>query len=613
MTALARTGKSEAFAERRIALGVLATLAPPVAVLSFAAGTTIGRIGPISIVSPVIVILIAGSGAYLYAISNAAFSAATQRRRARYELLTALGAKKRHLRSLLGWELGVPAAVGIGVGILIGTSIGLTFDPLGIKRELDPAEGVSLPVGAVTSAVFVAAPAAFGVFAAASASAARVGKPISPSQSTRPDHDTKRFTKLGLVTLALSVPLLIVSILAFSFLSFSAFEQWAPLGIALGVLGTLSGTTLFTPAILRWVNRQFFATASSTAGVRELNDRPRRVLGISGAVLALSALVVMATAGLLSDEGQEDQPGDRRQLVTSPAALSAVERLAEADGNAVVDSVVIGASRNNSVIEAAQLDGEIISVRHWNAALTPELAAFLELGQEDIDFVEAGGALVDSEVLGDLWQLNEETEQYEPLDIKRISRGGGIGQPGPDVYVRSDPNVGETLDGVPLNILVRFEDPISTNLENALWNEVRTTLELPRSVDDSTFRWVLTAIAGALLFSFALSSSNLTAVELEDEFSTLVALGASPKVRPRVLAAQSAWLLGLGVLIGSAVGSLLFWAVTRGDSSVPDPIIPIGAILTLAGTAAVATLVVRVMHSHAEPALSSRPQTTVDA
>ena len=32
MTALARTGKSEAFAERRVALGVLSTLSAPVAV-----------------------------------------------------------------------------------------------------------------------------------------------------------------------------------------------------------------------------------------------------------------------------------------------------------------------------------------------------------------------------------------------------------------------------------------------------------------------------------------------------------------------------------------------------------------------------------------------------
>ena len=93
----------------------------------------------------------------------------------------------------------------------------------------------------------------------------------------------------------------------------------------------------------------------------------------------------------------------------------------------------------------------------------------------------------------------------------------------------------------------------------------------------------------------------------------LVSLGASPKVRPRVLAAQSGWLLGLGVTAGALVGTALFWLVTRGDSSVPNAIVPVGAILTLAGTALLATTIIRVMHSPADPALSSRPQATVDA
>ena len=293
-----------------------------------------------------------------------------------------------------------------------------------------------------------------------------------------------------------------------------------------------------------------------------------------------------------------------------------MERLAEEDGNAVTGSAIFRSGQSSSIIQADQVDGDTIRVRHQTAALSDELALALKFSQDDIDFVQNGGALVDSEILGDLVTWNENTEAYEPLPTRIVRRGGGIGQPGPEVYVAADlptENGSDAIPALPHDTLVRFEEPVSPQLADALRSEVRTRLELPRSFDDDLFRWILAGLAASLLFSLALSSSNLAAVELEDEFSMLVSLGASPKVRPRVLAAQSAWLLGLGVATGSVIGTVLFWLVTRGDESVPDPIVPVGGILTLVGTAVLVTIVIRFMHSPADAAVSSRPKTMVDA
>lgn len=615
MTALARTGKSEAFAEPRIALGVLATLTAPVAVLSFLSASTIGQAEIFGLLDPLITTVLVGATAYLFSVSNAAFTAATHRRRARYELLAAMGAQHRHLRALLRWELGAPAAVGIGLGIVVGLVAGFSIAPLG--GEFDANERVATWVGALTSAAFVAVPAVIGVLAAASASAKRIGTPKFKNTRRLPSRDVKRFTQLGLLLLVTSVPILIFSVFSFSFrsstsLSFLLPEQWAFSGIALGVLGTLAGATFFTPAILRSTNRLFFPTSGTTSALNGLNDQPRRVLALSGAVLALSALTVMAAAGIISDEGQDDSPGDMRQISTSIAVLETVERLAIEDGNAVTGSAAYPDFFTSRVIEAAQAEHDVITIKTQTVALTSELAVALELSQDDVDFVRGGGALVDSDVLADLVVLNESSDEYEPLPTRRVRRGGGIGQPGPEVYVSAE-LLGDSGSGMSLSLLVRFEDPISPDLQEALRDSIRSTLDLPRSEpSDAAVRWVLTGLAASLLFSLALSASNLTAVELEDEFAMLVSLGASPKVRPRVLAAQSAWLLGLGVIAGSAVGVALFWLVTRGDSSVPDPIFPVGAMLTLVGTAILAAAIIRVMHSPAEPALSSRPGTTVD-
>lgn len=614
MTALARTGKSEAFAERRVAFGVLATLVPPVGVLSFLSASTVGQVGPAGTLSPVILIFLGLAAAYIFAVTNAAFTAATHRRRARYGLLTALGARQTHLNKLLRWELGLPALLGVGIGIVTGNIAGFSFNPF--ASTFDPSESVWMPIGLLTSIAYIAIPSVLGVLMAAYSSANRVGRQTSAEQLRGPRADVNRYTKFGLLAIVVSVPVLVLSILGFSFSDIDWLQQVALLGFAAAVPGIILGTTLLTPKFLQLVSVRLFPQASTTTALRGLNDRPQRVLGLTGSVLALTTMLIMASAAIISDEDEGDSSGDRRQIVTSTAVLDAVTRLAQENDNAVVGSAAYRSSVGTDIIEAQYLGQETLSIKHQVADLTPEMIEAQGFTPDDVEFAAAGGLLVDSDVLGDLLVWNDSTDQYEPADTRIVRRAGGIGQPGPDIYVADrfgESTLANENLAVRWRLLVRFENPVSPALADALSTDMTVSAELPNSSSDVLFRWILAGVAAALLFSLALSTSNLTAVELEDEFSMLVALGASPKIRPRVLAAQNAWLFGTGTAVGSALGVALFWLVTRGDPTVPDPVVPVSAIALLLATAALGALIVQIMHGPAEPSLSSRPPTTIGA
>ena len=135
--------------------------------------------------------------------------------------------------------------------------------------------------------------------------------------------------------------------------------------------------------------------------------------------------------------------------------------------------------------------------------------------------------------------------------------------------------------------------------------EINAQVDLPRDGDNPWVTFLIAGLAGAVLFSLTLAGSNLAAVELDEEFSTLVSLGASPSIRPRILALQMAYQLAIGIVFGSSLGVALFWIVTRGDVSVPNAIVPVEAIGVLAAVAVLATVAIATAHGPATPSTSS--------
>ena len=616
MTALRSAGRAEAFADRRTAVGVIATLGLPVGLLSFLAHASFGQAGVALLASPQAVVVIVVAAGFLFAVSNSAFAAATLRRRARYDLLASVGAKPSHISRLLLWEMGLPAAIGIGLGALTGV---VTAEIVGLfDSELDP--GVSSGLtgtasGLVATAIIVGIPAIAGVWAAAVASAARVGEPRGSAHEV-PELNVASMRRVGLAALAISTPLLLVSVIAFSFTFrfpfLEQFSQQAWLGLIIGVLGALAGVALLIPSILAFLAERVTSGGVASA-IKGLAENPRRATGFTAAVLALTTLTVMAAAGILSDADQEDDAGDRRQIVATEfgALHGFVDEVAQRHGNPVV-----GIARFSSLggtFFAPEFVGEIATSTFDVAPLTDDLISVLEFSADDVEFARQGGLLIDSDIVDEVVALTEPEDGQSfgttPVEIRRVRRGGGVGQPGPAAYAFFDEQL--PMAGGFKFFLVRFEEPLTDAMIDEFWSSASIS-SLPRDPGFGFIGELLLASVAVLLFTLAISSSTLAAVEQDEEFSTLVALGASPNVRPKTLALQLAWHLGLGVAVGSGLGVLLFWVVTRGDPSVPNAIVPVEAIGALSVAALAAVALVGLLHGPAEPAVSSRVSATVE-
>ena len=627
MTALRSAGLSEAFADRRTAAGVMATLALPVAFLSFVAHASLGQLDNAFFLSPPVVIVAVVAAGFLYAVSNSAFSAATLRRRARYELMSSVGARKEHIAKVLLWELGLPALVGIGGGLVVGVVAAELFQPFNESFGLPETggSGWGAALGVLSTVVFVGVPAVTGVWAAARSSAERVGE-VRTGERRNPTVDIERLGGLGIKALVFSVPVLLFSVLAFSFSS--RFRFLAPLegsawfGLIVGVVGSLAGVVLLVPSLFALLADRLPDRGVASA-LKGLASNPQRAAGFTGAVVALTTLTVMSAAGILSDQGQFDDPGDRRQIVASRFLVENgdLEDVAARHGNAVLGAAEFSAL-SGPFFEDRFVTDDLATSSFDTAGLTDDLIALLELEEGDVEFARQGGLLLDSDVIGEVVVLVEgDSSDDVPfpralVETRRIRRGGGFGQAGPASYAfLDDPPVDLMADSgfsVAETFLVRFAEPMS----QAMIDELRDRtdwLELPQNHDeDAAIGVLLLGLVGGLLFSLAIAGSNLAAVELEDEFATLVALGRSPNVRPKTLAAQLAWQLGVGVAVGSGLGVLLFWVVTRGDPSVPNAIVPLGAIAVLSIAALAAVALVGLLHGPAEPAVSSRVSATVE-
>lgn len=568
---------------------------------------------PLLLLSPMGWLWLLLSMGFIALVSSSAFVAATARRRARYEMLASLGARATHFRRLLLVELGMPATVGIGIGVIIGGVLVAVLGSVsnvyaGIDRP-----GLSNVVG---SAALIAPPAVLGVVLAARSAAANVGRPRASHDSTNPVRTTRRMRVVGMVLSSVSAVVLLGSVLLFtnSWRLDEDLSAFAWFGIAAGLFGVISGVVMVLPALTTMLTRLMPTKGSRAVTVAMLLSQPRRLSSFTGSMLALTVLVVMGSAGVESDADQYDGVGDGRQAVLLQATAmtrQTVIELAEAHDNEVLGFAAL-IDVSGIVHRGDGGDDRPLEV----AVLTSELAALLDLSSDAVAFVEGGGVLIDSDVVTSVVAHPTPGSDHVALQSQTLRRGGGMAQPGPVVYV-SEESLALPPHATP-NELVRFAEPISDALTDAFRSQAQTSerafVSLPnaRAAGDEGFVAVLALAGAGLLFALSLAASNLAAVEQDDDFDVQVALGASPEIRPRVLAGQIAWQLALAVGLGVPLSVFLFWVVTRGDPSVPDPIIPGLAIGALVAGAVLATVVVRVMHGPANPAASSRVSSLIE-
>lgn len=625
MSILRTIAVSETLADRRTSASILATIALPVAAVTSVIAPTLAaadvsvRSLPIGLVAdPLVALLLAGVASFMFAVARSSFAAAVVARRTRYQTIATLGGRNNHFRKLLLWECGIPTAAGIFSGIAIA-AVGLA-----VTDALNNASWVD---GLPPASILVALPAIIGAAAATIPTARGLTDPKEPTTIPRVREQVaqpaRTAVRLGLASLAL----IIVSAVSWTRPwvwtqpsgtvgdllrgALGLIEPFAWLGLTLGVIGTFASATMVVPWLLWRLSERPTDRSERRVALRNLASHPERTAGFTGAVLVLTGLATMAAAGILSDAEQYDNAGDRRQAVISGAFSQHVDviRAQAADaGNPVVG--VARVRYDSGEVDAGFLHAHTDEEVHGRnlhtpvALLTPELADALELSAEDVTFAARGGVLVDSDLITKVHTCTE----CDTVEIRQVRRGGGLGQPGPVIFISPEQN--SSTISPQTEFLIRFEQPITPDLASRLADSP-VWIQLPRTgPSDDAVRLTITAIAAALVFSLGLAASNLFAAALDHELSVHVALGASPSLRPRLLATQVGTQLLVGTALGAGTGVLLFWLVTRGDPTVPSAIFPTSTILALAAAAALSTITVRVMHGSASPAFSSRTPTT---
>ena len=189
---------------------------------------------------------------------------------------------------------------------------------------------------------------------------------------------------------------------------------------------------------------------------------------------------------------------------------------------------------------------------------------------------------------GDVALLREDVElTYDLVDAPFLDYETWV-LVSPEVEQRFDLDLEPRSIYLELGRLVTDSDETAiAEIANATWAETVTHI-LPIEQNENNFvsvwidlgsntggptvtQAVWIAIGGftALAIFISLVTSSLAAVEVDKEISTMIAAGAPPSMRRRLLGAQTAYHLFLAALIGIPLAVLLFWAATRADDFGP--------------------------------------------
>ena len=120
--------------------------------------------------------------------------------------------------------------------------------------------------------------------------------------------------------------------------------------------------------------------------------------------------------------------------------------------------------------------------------------------------------------------------------------------------------------------------------------------------------WISIGGFTALAILISLVTSSLAAVEVDKEISTMIAAGAPPTMRRRLLGAQTSYHLFIAAVIGIPLALLMYWAATRADEFGPDgPTFPWTSMAVMGLLVPVVVgLAVAVIFRNGRPAVSRR-------
>ncbi len=600
----------------RDSLLLVVAVALPVAVGSLIVPVTIGP-DPLALISTLMV-------AAVIALSvGAVLAVSTRRRLLRYGRLSAIGAGPGQIRWLLALESLLPAMVGYLIGTITATALSIAVGPLRWVFE-DGRDTGSLSSQWPTVAIVVAIgqvplilATGLGLwFATAPASRMAERSPTESLAAAGPEPDLRPYQGwIGIGVAAAAIGYCLVA-------------GFSPGGLMLAVIAVFLGVHLLIGPILIRIDRWSTGLPRSIRLAARNGARSRTRFGrLTMASIATVAVGVMATAGILSDAPDDPNSGrgwgmDER-FVIIPAALLGTD--AEDRVRAIVDV--------DREAEIQLLDTDVTQV--WDrsddgysigdistAVLTPELTAALGPDTETLAAIDRGAIAMPD---GSRRTLAIVGADGPGPDLDRHTTRLGLGHAAtadPRRPSRILPTIGLISADRAAELGARPE-PAGRYLllvaDRALDGEQRSELAMAATgsvivahpsanrLEGMGLYWPAVGLVAGFLAAFGLIGAALSGVETEDEISTMIANGASPSTRRWFRANQSALQLLLAAAIGAPLGVLLFWAITRTDPSVPDPIVPWEAIGALGlGVPAVVYALVAVFTGSGTPTVSRR-------
>jgi hypothetical protein len=552
----------------------------------------------------------------LFLFALATFTVAEDSSTRSIGLLTANGATEHDIVRLTAYQSLIPGSSGVLIGMVAGWLVGLAI--AGRSPLTDPSTDNRLWVSLLNLAVpalLAAAAMVAGAWlparrAARTPAAVALGSrlpPAIPKGPPRPspatDGSFSDRTRTGWIVSAVALGALAVSSLLFNepFHRYSLPEQASYLGwigLVISTLLLLVGVSLVLPSVIATVSRRLLDRSLALAGPG-LERARGRTGAMAAAFLILSALTVMAVAGIDSDRGVWVE-ADGRYLDYHGTAHDKVDEILT---RYKIEPRILSEVETYLVPRIEDDNG----VRSWwsdrATMLTADLTDALRLDDDDRRAAIEGAVLVNSAAVGYVGDradsapitMDDTLTTIGEVERRFIDRGEARGTV-LALLVTAEAAQRYGWQPVGSRWIAVFDPPLDGAAHRELHN-LRFSADVqvgkPPALPGVSGRSILIVVAAAILVVLGWVGSVMAGTEQRAALATMADLGASSSLRRRILTVQALIVAGVAGTVGSALGTLLFFLVTRGDSSVPTWIIPWDAVvvLVLAVPAAVTLLV----------------------
>ncbi len=518
-------------------------------------------------------------------LASAAFAVRGRRRMSEIGRLTAMGASPSHVQSMMLVEATLLGLCGAALGALVaGGAMVVGVNPLagmarpwsasevahGFEMHISPWD-LLLPVGPAILAAVLAAwlPAR---------RAARQDPHVAVAAASPPRRPIAGSGWIGLGLLVTSGVLLLVALDA-------SGGVIGAVASTVSLLALVGAAMAFAYRSFGWLERRGGGLPLGLRlGLRQVTRNRLRSVVLVGsmAVIAMTAVIVLTmfnlgrmtprpdatfalvTDGtpLLSGVGDSVEPVDEQSLRQVAAAV-------DVDHSAAVSVITDG---EGGVVSASFPWRDRLWPDHAVVAATPALIDLLQLDAEAVDALNRPGTLLVTSGVG--WSADKalnvtmrSRSDHVRLETFRVDIPGAFGA-GVAALINPDhiPE-GFAASAETSGWLVQSADGFKSSERSWMMSSGAVQMEMIVNpwAQNVAAQMIGLLMAGGLILVIGRVASGLVAVESDAGTTIAVAVGASPALRRRLLAAQSAWVTALAVVVSMPLGVGFVWLLYVAD------------------------------------------------